>query len=110
MAERSLLGKVTQGLDDLLQEAAHASARLRRMAERGTGPDGRELLAELVARCLDRAEGPGLAALRRALREELARWEPRVAGDPSAARVRDVVALVLEILEPERSGAERQDA
>ncbi len=64
-------------------------------------------LAELAASCLDRADGPALAPLRRALRDERLRWEARAADDPSAERVRDLIGLVLEILEPDlRASAE----
>lgn len=113
MAERSsLLVQLSNAIDELLQSAARLSAEIRRMAEREGNPDVLGQLAELLAAHLDRAEGPGLAALRQALRQELLRWQPRARNDPSAARVWRVIAAVLEVLEPEpgRAGQEPEEA
>ncbi|MEE9279343.1 MAG: hypothetical protein V3V67_04140 [Myxococcota bacterium] len=107
MSERaSLQLRLVRGLDELLQAVARASAELRASAEREGSAEGYVRLAELAASCLDRAEGPTLAALRRALRDERLRWEARAADDPSAERVRDLIGLVLDVLEPDpRAGA-----
>ncbi len=113
MVERSsLLVQLASAIDELLQSAAHLSAEIRRIAERQEGPEGLGELAELLAACLDRAEGPGLASLRQGLRQELLRWQPRARRDPSAARVWRVIAAVLEVLEPEpsRTGQEPEEA
>jgi hypothetical protein len=109
MVERSsLLVQLASAIDELLQSVASVSAEIRRIAESEGSPDGLSQLAELLAAWLDRAEGPGLASLRQALRQELLRWEPRAGRDPSAARVWRVIAGVLEVLEPEPGRAGRE--
>ncbi len=104
MAERSpLLLELAQAVDELLQAAARTSSDLRRRAEGGKGPDTPGRLAELLAHTLDRVEGPAIASLRSGLRQELQRWAVRADRDPSAARVRDVIAALLTMLEPDPS-------
>ncbi len=113
MVERSsLLVQLASAIDELLQSAARVSAEIRGMAEREGSPGVLGQLAELLAAHLDRAEGPGLTALRQALRQELLRWQPRARRDPSAARVWRVIAAVLEMLEPEpdRAGQEPEES
>ncbi len=61
-------------------------------------------LARAVDKLLQAAEGPALASLRSGLRQELQRWVVRADRDPSAARVRDVIAALLTMLEPDTSG------
>jgi hypothetical protein len=75
-AERRPLLHLTRGIDELLR----------------AGTEGIELLFEEL-------ESPGLEALREALRAEVRRWEARADGDPAAARVRDLFAAVLAVLE-----------
>ncbi len=99
-----LLLELARAVDELLQAAARASSDLRGRAKTGAGPYGSTRLAELLARTLDQVEGPALASLRRGLRQEQQRWAARAARDPSAARVRDVIAAVLTVLEPDPSG------
>jgi hypothetical protein len=60
------------------------------------GADGLALLGE----------GPGLGALRGALRDERRRWELRAAGDPAAARVHDLIDALLSVLEAETDGTQ----
>ncbi len=102
MAEPSrLLLELARNVDELLQAAARTSSDLRRRAESGAGPNAPAQLAELLARTLDRVEGPALASLRSGLREEQRRWAERAALDPSAARVRDVSATLPTVLQPD---------
>ena len=48
-------------------------------------------------------EGPALRSLRETLAREVTRWELRSADDPAAARVRDLFAAVLDLIEPDPS-------
>ncbi len=100
-----LLLELARTVDELLQAAAQTSSDLRRRAESGVGPNAPAQLAELLARTLDRVEGPALASLRSGLRAEQRRWAERAARDPSAARVRDVIATLLTVLEPDPDGS-----
>ena len=114
MAEHSpLLLELARTVDELLQAAARASSDLRGRVDAtstgwrpgsGAGLSAHGQLAELLARTLDCAEGPALATLRSGLREEQQRWAARAARDPNAARVRDVIAAVLTVLEPDAGG------
>ena len=105
MNERApLVIELARAFDELLQAAARTSSELRRQAESGAGHDTSGRLAELLAHTLDWVEGPALASLRSELREEQERWAARAARDPSAARVRDVIATLLTVLEPDLSG------
>ena len=112
MAEHvSLLLLLARGIDELVGAGVHASGELRRLAESERPTEGVGQLAALIAVFLDRAEGPALASLRVALAEERVRWEARAGDDPSAARVRDVISALLQILEPfpaEPSGEEEK--
>ncbi|MFQ5697841.1 MAG: hypothetical protein ACE5IL_06090, partial [Myxococcota bacterium] len=47
---------------------------------------------------LTHLEGPALAQVRSALRDEIARWEARAREDPAARRVRDLFVALLEAL------------
>ena len=105
MTERApLVLELARAVDELLQAAARTSAELRHRAESGPLPDTSGRLAELLAHALDRVEGPALASLRSGLRQEQQRWAARAGRDSSAARVRDVIAALLTVLEPDPSG------
>ncbi len=105
MTERApLVLELARAVDELLHSAARTSSELRHQVESGARPDTSGRLAELLALTLDWVEGPTLASLRSGLREEQQRWAARAARDPSAARVRDVIATLLTVLEPDLSG------
>jgi hypothetical protein len=48
---------------------------------------------------LGRFDGPALTRVREAVRSEVQRWDERATGDPAAARVRDLFAAILDLLE-----------
>jgi hypothetical protein len=74
--ERRPLLHLARGIDELLR----------------AGTEGVELFLEGL-------ETPALQSLREALRAEVRRWDARSHGDPAAARVRDLFAAILEVIE-----------
>ncbi len=105
MAERSNLWlHLARGLEELLRAGATAAEQLAERAERLEPPGGTEGVAETLARWIERADGPGLDALREGLRRERSRWNARALDDPAAARVRDFFAALLDVLEGEPAG------
>ena len=103
--ERRLLNELAGVVEDFLRGSADAIARARRRVEmERAGPA--TVLAELLATLIEIGDGPILAALRRNLRAEVARWELRAKEDPAAARVRDLFAALLDVF-AESAPAER---
>ncbi len=85
VAEHDPIEPIARALEDLLRAGADAVAQWRHGD----------------TRLLDR----GRETLATALRAEVARWERRAAGDPAAARVRDLFAAALDLLdEPQPPG------
>jgi hypothetical protein len=74
--ERRPILHLARGIDELLR----------------AGAEGLDVL-------LERLDSPSLEALREALRAEVRRWDGRANGDPAAARVRDLFAAILAVLE-----------
>ena len=100
--ETRTLIHLARGMEELLRAASGAATDARRFLEedalRERPAPG---IARGLARLLDRVEGPGLEALRTALRAETARWAELEPRDPAAARVRGLFAALLEVLEPD---------
>ena len=106
MAETSRVRRhLARALEELLRAAAEAAAGLAERAATGEP----ESVAALLVRALDAADGPALEVLRAALRRERARWEPRALHDPAAARVRDLFAAVLGVLDANQGGTRDAD-
>jgi hypothetical protein len=74
--ERRPLLHLARGIDELMR----------------AGTEGIEVLIEGLG-------SPGLESLREALRAEVRRWDARADGDPAAARVRDLFAALLDVIE-----------
>ncbi len=111
MAERSNLWlHLARALEELLRAGAVAAEQLADRAERLEPAGETKAIAEALARWIERADGPGLDALREGLRRERSRWDARSLDDPAAARVRDFFAALLDVLEIEPSSDARAAA
>ncbi|MCP4007086.1 MAG: hypothetical protein GY725_23135 [bacterium] len=105
-ANRSLLHLI-RAAEELLHAGAEAASAARRRVEHEEGAIGNGP-AEILASLVGQLEGPALARLRGAVRDEIGRWSQRAASDPAAEKVRDLLAALLAAIARDEEAAEAQ--